>query len=466
MHALSALAVDSRPGAVPQTPGERYRAVRARTLALAAPLSAEDAGLQSMADASPAKWHLAHTTWFFERFVLGADAAYTPVHPQWDYLFNSYYNSVGPMHARPRRGLVSRPGLAEVIDYRDEIDARVQAKLGAGCFDADILRVLLLGTHHEQQHQELLLTDIKHALWCNPLGPAYRGDLPTLRSEHAPLRWIERGEQIVEIGAPTWPASPEFAYDNESPRHRVLVHAHALASRPVSNDEYAQFVDDGGYRDPSLWLSDGWDWLRREGILRPLYWHEDGTREFTLGGWHERDPHAPVCHLNYYEADAFARWAGARVPTETEWEAAAAGVTVDGNFSGAGVLHPTQHHPHPTLPLKGRAQGEAGPALLPPLQGEGRGGDGMGRAESRTGFQQLFGDVWEWTSSAYTAYPGFAPLLGSLGEYNGKFMCGQWVLRGGSCATPRDHMRASYRNFFAPPARWQFSGLRLAKDGG
>ena len=407
---------------------ERYRAVRARSVALAAPLSAEDAMVQSMPDASPAKWHLAHTTWFFERFVLGAKPGYVPVHAQWDYLFNSYYNSVGPMHARPRRGLVSRPSLIEVLEYREEVDARMARRFDAGDLDAEAGRTLLLGTHHEQQHQELLLTDIKHALWCSPLGPAYRDDLPSRPGPAAPLRWITRDEAIVEIGAARWPQSASFAYDNEAPRHRVLVAAHDLASHPVSNGEYAQFVADGGYADAELWLSDGWALLQAEGWRRPLYWHEDGVREFTLGGWHERDPYAPACHLNFYEADAFARWAGARLPTEAEWEQAATGIAVDGNFVESGALHP---------------------------QAAGADHDGP---------LQLFGDVWEWTSSAYTAYPGFAPLPGSLGEYNGKFMSGQWILRGGSCATPRDHVRASYRNFFPPPARWQFSGLRLARD--
>jgi ergothioneine biosynthesis protein EgtB len=406
----------------------RYAEVRARSLRLAAPLSPEDAMVQSMEDASPAKWHLAHTTWFFERFVLGARAGYVPVDAQWDFLFNSYYQSVGPMHARPHRGLVSRPGLAQVLEYRAEVDARLAHLFQAGGFDEALAPVLLLGTHHEQQHQELLLTDIKHAFFCNPLAPAYRDDLPAQAGSAQAMRWISRGESIVEIGADPWPRSRGFAYDNESPRHRVLVAPHALASRPVSNAEYAGFVADGGYANAALWMSQGWEQVQREGLQRPLYWHADGAREFTLGGWRERDAHAPVCHLSYFEADAFARWAGARLPTEAEWEQAAGGSTVDGNFIERDALHP-----------------QAG-------------------SDSDTGLAQLFGDVWEWTSSAYGGYPGFAPLPGSLGEYNGKFMCGQWVLRGGSCTTPRDHVRASYRNFFPPPTRWQFSGIRLAKD--
>ncbi len=406
----------------------RYTAVRARSLALASPLSPEDAMVQSMADASPAKWHLAHTTWFFERFVLGRDANYTPLHPDWDVLFNSYYHSVGPMHARPRRGLLSRPSLADVLDYRANVDARISTHLQNGDIDDQSAQVLLLGTHHEQQHQELLLTDIKHAFWMNPLTPAYRRDLVNAAAPSRPLRWLSRAESVVDVGALAWPQSPAFAFDSESPRHRALVPAHALASRPVSNLEYAAFVADGGYQRAEHWLSAGWDLLQAERWRRPLYWHEDGEQEFTLGGWRERDPHAPACHLCLYEADAFARWAGARLPTEFEWEQAAAQVDVAGNLLERDALQP------------------------------------QGADDADTGLQQLFGDVWEWTSSAYAAYPGFRPWSGSLGEYNGKFMSGQYVLRGGSCATARDHLRASYRNFFPPQARWQFSGLRLAKD--
>ncbi len=427
------------PHAAPNTIGalaERYRAVRARSLHLAAPLSPEDAMVQSMPDASPAKWHLAHTTWFFERFVLGARAGYRPVDPQWDYLFNSYYQSIGPMHARPQRGLISRPSLDAVRGYRSEIDARIARRFDAGDLGVDDLRVLMLGTHHEQQHQELLLADIKHALWCNPLKPAYRNDLPMPGGVATPLRWHAFDEAIVEIGATPWPemdghATNTFAFDSESPRHRVLVGAHALANRPVSNADYRGFIDEGGYRDPNLWMSEGWARVQEECWSQPMYWDADGEREFTLAGLRAIEPDAPVCHLSYFEADAFARWAGARLPTEFEWEQAAATQGVDGNFADKDLLHP---HAIPTADKQAE------------------------------GLQQLFGDVWEWTSSAYTSYPGFRPLPGALGEYNGKFMCGQWILRGGSCATPRDHMRASYRNFFAPPARWQFSGVRLARD--
>ncbi len=422
--AAAVLATDA-----PSALAGRYRAVRQRSRALAAPLSAEDAMVQSMADASPSKWHLAHTTWFFERFVLGARPGYHPVDPAWDYLFNSYYQSVGPMHARAQRGVLSRPSLAQVLGYRDEIDARMARAFERGEFDEALRQRIVLGLHHEQQHQELLLTDIKHALWCNPLKPAYRDDLPTVHGQACPLRWLQHDEAIVEIGAAAWPTDADaFAYDNESPRHRVLMPAHALASRPVSNAEYRAFIDDGGYRTATLWLSGGWTRIDAEGWRQPLYWDDDLEREFTLGGLRTIDPHAPVCHLSYFEADAFARWAGARPPTEVEWEHAAARVPVEGNFVEDDLLHPAPNATDAPMP------------------------------------RQLFGDVWEWTSSAYGAYPGFREMPGALGEYNGKFMCGQQVLRGGSCASAGDHLRASYRTFFYPPDRWQFSGLRLAKD--
>lgn len=421
--------MDSVPAAVaaPQHDlAHQFARIRARSLQLAAPLSAEDAMLQSMADASPSKWHLAHTTWFFERFVL-AGLATTPAHdPAWDYLFNSYYKSIGPAHARPQRGLLSRPSLQQVRDYRQQVDAQVQARLTAGDLDEQALQHLQLGLQHEQQHQELLLTDIKHAFWCNPLQPPYREDLQPTASSASAQGWIESPERIVTVGAAAWPQQAAFAYDNESPAHRVLLPAHALAERPLSNAEYLAFIEAGGYREPRWWLSEGWALREAEGWQHPLYWDDALQREYTLGGWRELDPHAPVCHLSYYEADACARWAGARLPSEFEWEAAATSQPVSGHFAEDDHLHP--------------------------------------QAGQGSGLRQLFGDVWEWTQSAYGAYPGFCPFAGNLGEYNGKFMCGQWVLRGGSCATPRGHVRASYRNFFMPPARWQFSGLRLARD--
>jgi len=401
----------------------RFRRVRQQTLALCEGLSAEDMLLQSMPDASPGKWHLAHTSWFFEQFVLGRDPVYRPRDPAWNYLFNSYYQSVGPMHARPQRGLLSRPSLDEVRGYRHYIDVAVSERLNRDD-DPELAALVELGLQHEQQHQELLLTDIKHAFWCNPLQPAYRAALAS--PEHAkavPLRFVEGREGIVEIGH----RGDGFAFDNETPRHRTLLQPHALANRLVTNAEYLAFVREGGYREPGLWLSDGWATLQREGWQHPIYWQDDLASEFTLAGVRALDPHEPVCHLSYYEAEAFARWAGARLPTEAEWESAAQGVGIDGNLQDEQRFQPRA------------ASGDA--ALL-----------------------QMYGEVWEWTASPYISYPGFRPLPGSLGEYNGKFMCGQWVLRGGSCVTPRDHIRASYRNFFPPHARWQFAGLRLGQD--
>jgi ergothioneine biosynthesis protein EgtB len=403
----------------------RFAGVRARTLALAAPISPEDAMLQSMAEASPAKWHLAHSTWFFETFVLGELPGYRPVDAAWNRLFNSYYIGAGPMHARAERGLLSRPTHAQVLGYRERVDAAMHDAFACERIDPVLCGRVELGLQHEQQHQELLLTDIKHAYSCNPLLPAYRDDLPHGVRGAGDAGWQRFDEAIVEIGAPRWPDAATFAFDLESPPHRVLVHGFELAARPVTCGEYRDFIRDGGYRHPGLWLSDAWNRLQREGWARPLYWLDD-AREFTLAGVRAIDPDAPVVHLSYYEADAFARWAGARLPTEFEWERAARDVPVAGNFADAGRLHP-----------------QGGPS---------------------TGLRQLFGDVWEWTASAFSPYPGFRPLAGTLGEYNGKFMCSQSVLRGGSCASPRDHLRASYRNFFPPDARWQFSGLRLARD--
>jgi ergothioneine biosynthesis protein EgtB len=405
-----------------------YARVRQRTLDLCATLQPEDTVVQSMADASPAKWHLAHTTWFFEQFVLARSPAYRPYRPDWDYLFNSYYQSVGPMHARVQRGLLSRPTLAEVLAYRAHVDAGMHELLARDTDDdAELTARVALGLNHEQQHQELLLTDIKHLFSLNPLQPAFADTPQCVGAGAAPLRFIEGTPGIAEIGHD----GAGFAYDNEGPRHRVLLYRHAIANRPVSNAEYRAFIDAGGYRTPTLWMSEGWATVQREGWARPLYWSAGLDSEFTLGGVRAIDPHAPVCHVSWYEADAFARWAGARLPTEAEWEVLAAQQPQPptGNFQDSGALHP-QAVPDP----------EAAGAL------------------------QLFGDVWEWTASAYANYPGFRPLPGALGEYNGKFMSGQQVLRGGSCATPAGHIRASYRNFFYPADRWQFMGIRLGQD--
>jgi ergothioneine biosynthesis protein EgtB len=406
----------------------RYRAIRAATEALAAPLSSEDCAIQSMPDASPVKWHLAHTSWFFETFILEPHLSGYKAHdPAFKVLFNSYYHAVGDRHPRPQRGLLSRPSLEAVRAYRAQVDEAMAALFARDATAAAISALIEVGLNHEQQHQELILTDVKHMLSCNPLKPAYVPARATPeRSGAAPLDWIEFGEGLVEIGHD----GNSFAFDNETPRHREYLNAYALASRPVTNTEYAAFIDAGGYRRPEFWLSEGWDWLNVHRIAAPLYWEdgETGLRQFTLHGVLPVEPDAPVCHVSLFEADAYARWAGARLPTETEWESAAARAAIDGHFAEDGAFHP-RPVPH-----------------------------------DRARLSQLFGDVWEWTQSAYAPYPGFRAAAGAIGEYNGKFMCNQYVLRGGSCATPRSHIRASYRNFFPAPARWQFSGLRLARD--
>ena len=412
----------------PEDAASAYRRVRETTQALCATLAPEDTVAQSMPDASPAKWHLAHTTWFFEQFLLAHfDSGYRRFHEGWDFLFNSYYQSVGPMHARPQRGLLTRPTLHEVMDYRAYVDDVMHDLMERQDDDRELRARVVLGVNHEQQHQELLLTDIQHLFSLNPLQPAFCKLPEKPPSGPAPLRFIAGRHGITEIGH----AGEGFAFDNESPRHRELLHPHAIANRCVTNAEFREFIDDGGYRSPALWLSEGWDTVCREGWSHPLYWDDALQTTFTLGGRCSIEPFAPVCHVSFFEADAFARWAGARLPTEAEWEAMAGDVPVEGNFAESGALRPLAPR---------RTDG----AELSPLQ--------------------MFGDVWEWTSSPYVGYPGYRPAAGALGEYNGKFMCGQWVLRGGSCATPAGHVRVSYRNFFYPAARWQFSGLRLARD--
>jgi ergothioneine biosynthesis protein EgtB len=394
--------------------------VRALSLDLAAPLSDADATVQSMDDASPAKWHLAHTTWFFETFVLRDVVGCRAFDPAYAYLFNSYYEAEGPRHARPKRGMLTRPSLDEVRAYRAHVDAALVDVLPT--LEAEARALVELGCHHEQQHQELLLTDMLHLFAQNPLRPAVWASDPSPPLSLVPseLGWAEHEGGVVEIGH----AGSGFAFDCEGPGHQVLLTPYALADRPVMNGEWIAFIEDGGYRDPRWWLSDGWAWVQREGIEAPLYWERDGGgwASFGLDGMKPVDPAAPVTHISFYEADAYAAYVGARLPTEAEWENAAAGLD----------------------PSEGQFLDVAGP-----VQPRGHG---------------LFGSVWEWTGSAYRPYPGFRPAKGAVGEYNGKFMSGQFVLRGGSCATPRGHARASYRNFFYPHQRWQFTGVRLARD--
>jgi len=402
---------------------DRYRRVRRQTVDLCRTLAPEDTVVQSMPDVSPTKWHLAHVTWFFERFVLEHfDPGYTRISDAYHYIFNSYYYSVGKMHARPQRGLLTRPGYAEVLEYRERVDDAMAGLLAARAGDEEFAGRVTLGLNHEQQHQELLLTDIKHVLSCNPLHPAFDPGLPTppARAAGEP-RFLAEAGGIHEIGAD----GRAFCFDNETPRHEALLQPHRLADRLVTNGEFREFVDDGAYGEPRLWLSDGWATVNERGWQRPLYWSEDQETEFTLGGRRGIDDTAPVCHVSYYEADAFARWAGARLPTEFEWELAASGEPVAGNLMDSGYRHPA----------------------------------------AADGGKQFFGDTWEWTASAYLPYPGFRPLDGALGEYNGKFMSNQMTVRGGSCVTADDHIRATYRSFFYPDARWQFLGIRLAKDG-
>jgi ergothioneine biosynthesis protein EgtB len=404
----------------------RYRDVRAMTESLAAPLSPEDCTVQSMPDASPVKWHLAHTSWFFETFVLEPAVDYEPFRPEFRVLFNSYYNSVGAQHARPQRGMLSRPTLDEVRAYRAHVDRHMLARLEKAPTAAP-LDTIELGLHHEQQHQELVLTDVKHLLSLNPLRPIYRHSAESAFVDAAPLRWHVHPGGVAWIGHD----GGSFSFDNEGPRHKALVEPFRLGSRLVTNEEFLAFMEDGGYGRPELWLSDGWEAARTQRWRSPLYWwEEDGEwHTQTLAGPRPVRADEPVCHVSLYEADAFARWAGARLPSEVEWETFATRASVEGNLLETGLLHP-----RPRAEPDGASPG------------------------------QLFGDVWEWTSSPYTPYPRYQPAAGALGEYNGKFMVNQFVLRGGSCATPRSHLRASYRNFFPPHARWQFSGIRLARD--
>jgi ergothioneine biosynthesis protein EgtB len=401
----------------------RYGEVRRLSLDIAAPLSDAEATLQPMPDASPAKWHLAHTTWFFETFVLRDHLPGYEIHDEsYAYLFNSYYEGEGERHPRARRGMIGRPSLDEIRAWRAAVDAALVAAIGnlpAGLIE--------LGLNHEQQHQELMLMDLTATFAENPLHPAlWEGRSAAPAALAPPLMWVEGRRGLAEIGDD----GDGFAFDCERPRHRIVLHPHALANRPVTNAEWIGFIEAGGYADPLLWLSDGWAWAREHEIEAPLYWvrGEAGWSRFGLDGLRPLGLAEPVCHISYYEAEAYARWAGARLPTEAEWEAAAADLD----------------------PASGNQLDAAGTARPRPAEG--------------SGLRQMFGDVWEWTGSAYLPYPGFTPAVGAVGEYNGKFMCSQMVLRGGCCATPRGHVRASYRNFFYPHQRWMFSGLRLARD--
>jgi ergothioneine biosynthesis protein EgtB len=416
-------------GAVASPLTADYVAVRAQTERLCEPLATEDYVVQSMDDVSPTKWHLAHTSWFFETFLLKPHLDdYREFDPAYAFLFNSYYTQAGERHCRAQRGYISRPTVAEVFAYRQHVDASMTRLLERRGDDRTIADLLVLGLNHEQQHQELLVTDIKHVFSVNPLRPVYRER--TIRSAPGatPLEWVSFEGGVVEIGH----AGSDFCYDNETPRHRVFIEPFRLSSRLVTNGEYLEFMNDGGYARPELWLSMGWADVQAQGLTEPFYWERrDGEWwMFTLSGMRRVEPHEPVCHLSYFEADAYARWRGVRLPTEAEWEMAAEASNArpeSGSFVEDGAFHP-----------------------LPAQQG--------------AGVKQMFGDVWEWTQSQYSPYPGYRPAAGAIGEYNGKFMCNQFVLRGGSCATPRSHIRSTYRNFFPPEATWQFTGVRLADD--
>ncbi len=407
----------------------QFDAVRRESEVLASRLTPEDQSIQSTPDVSPTKWHLAHTTWFFETFILKRfDPAYRVFDPAFHYLFNSYYEAEGPRHPRPQRGMLSRPSCADVASYRGHVEAGM-AQLIEGASDAawcEIAPLIELGCHHEQQHQELILMDIKHVFSLNPLLPAYQPPRRRAPGSTVPLDWVAFAGGLAQIGHD----GDGFAFDNEGPRHRVWVEPFRLATRPVSCGEFAEFIAAGGYREPEFWLSEGWATVQQQGWEAPLYWRavDDGWRIFTLSGERRLDPAEPVVHISFYEADAYAKWAEKRLPTEAEWEVAAEGRPLAGNLADSRRYHPAAV-------------------------------DGAGE-----GIRQMIGDVWEWTQSPYTPYPRFRPVTGAIGEYNGKFMSNQMVLRGGAAVTPANHIRTTYRNFFPPSARWAFSGLRLAED--
>ncbi|HUN81247.1 MAG TPA: ergothioneine biosynthesis protein EgtB [Phycisphaerae bacterium] len=429
--ALPAVALES-PAPFAGTLLDRYQAVREQTSRLCLPLSPEDCVIQSMPDASPVRWHIAHTTWFFETFILTeALAGYRPFSKDFAYLFNSYYNAVGPQFPRASRGAISRPSVQEIFDYRRYVDHHMIDLLAGGDYRS-FQDLIELGIQHEQQHQELILTDLKHMLSINPLCPAYSkpGDTGTdaiPASNPSALRWTSYAPAVCRVGQD----SAGFAFDNEKPVHRVFIEPFELASRLTTNQDYLQFIEHGGYEAPKYWLSEGWNIVNERRWRHPLYWvrqYKDWM-QFTLRGLRPLDPLEPVSHISFFEADAYARWAGARLATEFEWEMAARQLPIRGNFLESELL----------VPVAASSEQSVQPA-------------------------QLFGDLWEWTGSAYLPYPGYQPSPGAVGEYNGKFMCNQFVLRGGSCATPQSHIRATYRNFFPPQARWQFTGIRLARS--
>lgn len=410
---------------------QSYHQMRGFSKKICETLEPEDYVIQTMPEASPTKWHLAHTSWFFETFLLEKFyPGYESLHPQYGFLFNSYYNAIGAFFSRPHRGLLSRPTVKEVFHYRSDIDLFVTELLESA--DEQLLAklepILTLGIHHEQQHQELMLTDIKSVFWQNPLRPVF---CQRVVPEPQPVPAIQ---SLQFAGGVYWVGhqGSRFCYDNESPRHRVFVHPFELASRLITNAEFLAFMEDGGYRRPELWLSLGWNAVNEKGWNAPLYWEKrDGNwHTMTLAGMTKLVPEEPVCHVSLFEADAYARWSGARLPTEEEWETASSSLPLNGNFVESGIFH------------------------VAPLASD----------DSDMQLAQMFGDVWEWTRSSYSPYPGYAPVGGALGEYNGKFMCNQYVLRGGSCATSQSHIRRTYRNFFPPDTRWQFSGIRVAKD--
>ncbi len=410
---------------------KRFTDVRGVTMKLIQPLEAEDFIIQSHEDVSPAKWHIAHTTWFFERMILKEyKSGYQEFNPAFDFLFNSYYNTIGPYQPRHQRGVLSRPTVDEVIAYRRYVDDQVLELLADSDKKTEVEKLIEMGLQHEQQHQELILMDVKYNFFVNPLFPTYLETAERTVSQKLETEFVEFNGGLVEIGH----SGEGFSFDNESPRHKVWLEPFKLATKPVTNGEFLEFIEAGGYEQPEYWLSDGWSTVKENNWKAPLYWlknDEENWQLFTLGGVVDLDPNEPVSHVSFYEADAFSRWKGKRLPTEAEWEYASQGIAINGNMMEQGAYHPVSSS-----------------------------------EEGTTELSKMFGDVWEWTASAYTSYPGSKPLEGALGEYNAKFMCNQMILRGGSCATPASHIRSTYRNFFAPDKRWQFSGFRLADDQG